>query len=199
VGLSVFASLAYLGPTMPGLSRRACPRRHRLEAEAVPAARPDWLKLKNAARPAVKREAEEDWGARELKRSVVMEAKMLVPIVMPAAMIVAATSVQATEQATRTANDVLLQHEMGDEFAKQQALAMVNNFEDGLRWAEIMHEKAGHPRFYCPPNNRAMSADQAMDILKWHVRDQPRYGTVVWQMALIMGLQATFPCKSGKP
>jgi hypothetical protein len=84
-----------------------------------------------------------------------MEAKMLVPIVMLAAMIVAATSVQATEQATRTANDVLLQHEMGDEFAKQQALAMVNNFEDGLRWAEIMHEKAGHPRFYCPPNNLA--------------------------------------------
>ena len=121
---------------------------------------------------------------------------MLVRIVMLAAMIVAATSVQATEQATRTANDVLLQHEMGDEFAKQQALAMVNNFEDGLRWAEIMHEKAGHPRFYCPPNNLAMSADQAMDILKWHVRDPPRYGTVVWQMALIMGLQATFPCKS---
>jgi hypothetical protein len=128
-----------------------------------------------------------------------MEATMLVRIVMLTAMIVAATSVQATEQATRTANDVLLQHETGDEFAKQQALAMVNNFEDGLRWAEIMHEKAGHPRFYCPPNNLAMSADQAMDILKWHVRDQPRYGTVVWQMALIMGLQATFPCKSGKP
>jgi hypothetical protein len=38
------------------------------------------------------------------------------------------------------------------------------------------------PRFYCAP------ADQAMDILKWHVRDQ-----------LTMGLQATFPCKSGKP
>jgi hypothetical protein len=50
--------------------------------------------------------------------------------------------------------------------------------------------QALEPRFYCPP------ADQAMDILKWHVRDQPRYGTVVWQMALIMGLQATFPCKS---
>jgi hypothetical protein len=50
-----------------------------------------------------------------------MEATMLVRIVMLAAMIVAATSVQATEQATRTANDVLLQHEMGDEFAKQQA------------------------------------------------------------------------------
>jgi hypothetical protein len=70
--------------------------------------------------------------------------------------VLAATSVQATEQATRTANDVLLQHEMGDEFAK---LAMVNNFEDGLRWAEIMHEKAGHPRLYCPPNNLAMSAE----------------------------------------
>jgi hypothetical protein len=118
---------------------------------------------------------------------------------MLAAMIVAATSVQATAQATRTANDVLLQHEMGDEFAKQRALVMVNNFEDGLSWAEIMHEKAGHPRFYCPPKNLAMTADQAMDILKQHVRDQPRYGTVAWQMALIMGLQATFPCKSGKP
>jgi hypothetical protein len=39
------------------------------------------------------------------------------------------------------------QHEMGDEFAKQRALAMVNDFQDGLSWAEIMHEKAGHPRF----------------------------------------------------
>jgi len=44
-----------------------------------------------------------------------------------------------------------------------------------------------------------MTADQAMDILKRHVRDQPRYGAVAWQMALIKGLQATFPCKSGKP
>jgi hypothetical protein len=42
-----------------------------------------------------------------------MEEPMLVRIVMLAAMIVAATSVQATAQATRTANDVLLQHEMG--------------------------------------------------------------------------------------
>ena len=124
---------------------------------------------------------------------------MLVRIVMFVAMIVSVTSVQATAQATRTANDVLLQHEMGDEFAKQQALAMVNNFQDGLSWAEIMHEKADHPRFYCPPKNLAMSPDQAMDILKRHVRDQPRYGTVAWQMALIMGLQATFPCKSDKP
>jgi CheY-like chemotaxis protein len=55
----------------------------------------------------------------------------------------------------------------GDDFAKQQALAMVNNFEDSLRWAEIMHEKAGHPRFYCPPSNLAMSADQAMDWSFW--------------------------------
>ena len=124
---------------------------------------------------------------------------MLVRIVMFVAMIVSVTSVQATAQATRTANDVLLQHEMGDEFAKQQVLAMVNHFEDGLSWAEIMHEKADHPRFYCPPKNLAMTADQAMDILKRHVRDQPRYGTVAWQMALIMGLQATFPCKSGRP
>jgi hypothetical protein len=66
---------------------------------------------------------------------------MLVRIVMFVAMIVSVTSVQATAQATRTASDVLLQHEMGDEFAKQQALAMVNNFQDGLSWAEIMHEK----------------------------------------------------------
>jgi hypothetical protein len=29
---------------------------------ASPAARPDWLKMKNPAAPAVKREAEEDWG-----------------------------------------------------------------------------------------------------------------------------------------
>jgi hypothetical protein len=128
-----------------------------------------------------------------------MEATMLVRIAMLAAMIVAATSVQATAQVTTTANDVLLQHEMGDEFAKQRALAMVNDFQDGLSWAEIMHEKADHPRFYCPPKNLAMTADQAMDILKRHVRDQPRYGPVAWQMALIMGLQATFPCKSGTP
>ena len=62
-----------------------------------------------------------------------------------------------------------------------------------------MHEKAGHPRFYCPPKTLTMTADHAMDILKRHVRDQPRYGAVAWQMALIKGLQATFPCKSGKP
>jgi hypothetical protein len=124
---------------------------------------------------------------------------MLVRIVMFVAMIVSVTSVQATAQATRTANDVLLQHEMGDEFAKQQALAMVNNFQDGLSWAEIVHEKAGHPRFYCPPKSLAITPDQAMDILKRHVRDRPQYGTVAWQMALIMGLQATFPCRSDKP
>ena len=33
----------------------------RKNSPTAPAARPDWLKMKNADAPAVKREAEEDW------------------------------------------------------------------------------------------------------------------------------------------
>jgi ATP-dependent DNA ligase len=34
----------------------------RKDSPSVPAARPDWLKMKNADAPAVKREEGEDWG-----------------------------------------------------------------------------------------------------------------------------------------
>jgi hypothetical protein len=44
---------------------QARPRRHRLEAQGFcyrSGRCPDWLKMKNPTAPAVKREAEEDWG-----------------------------------------------------------------------------------------------------------------------------------------
>src|SRR5262245_65535270 len=52
-------------PTPPRLQARL--RGHRVEAArlALPLRRsPDWLKMKNPAAPAVRREADEDWGRR---------------------------------------------------------------------------------------------------------------------------------------
>jgi hypothetical protein len=50
-------------PYLLGPNGQPRPQRHCLEAEGfrLPV-RPDWLKIKNADTPAVKREAEEDWG-----------------------------------------------------------------------------------------------------------------------------------------
>jgi hypothetical protein len=49
------------GPTIFAHACKLGPRRHRLEAQGLGRS-PDWLKMKNPACSAVKREAEEDWG-----------------------------------------------------------------------------------------------------------------------------------------
>jgi len=55
------------------LMTRLHPRRRGAEAVALPPGPLfDWLKIKNPAAPAVKREAEEDWGQRE--RAIIEEA-----------------------------------------------------------------------------------------------------------------------------
>lgn len=65
----------------------------------------------------------------------------------------------------------------------------------GLEWASTFVEVRGDEPIYCPPDHLAVTSHQYVEILRQHVKREPKSGDEPVGRAMLLALRGTFPCK----
>lgn len=78
---------------------------------------------------------------------------------------------------------------------KQLVEMYIVGLGEGFFWANAAAGANGTPALYCPPQNLAMNGDNYISILKREIESGSHAKNSEVGLALLLGLQKTFPCE----
>ena len=75
-------------------------------------------------------------------------------------------------------------------------LIALNSYAEGAAWLQSFGEEVGNKPIYCPPREKAFTADEYHSILMRFVNGTPIDGIDQYPLAMIMivALQEAYPC-----
>lgn len=74
------------------------------------------------------------------------------------------------------------------------AAMMLSTAESTYRYVDLMRERDGLPRRYCPPRVLELDGSKISAIFKSTVEKHPEFDPQAWQLVLLSAMQLAFPC-----
>jgi hypothetical protein len=102
----------------------------------------------------------------------------------------------AADDTGLTTNALLKAFDTGSLSDKNAVLVALHATEDGIGWANVAIRQKGEAPLYCEPSNLAITAEQALDMLRRGATDDRKLGEVSYGMAMLVVLERVFPCSS---
>ena len=66
----------------------------------------------------------------------------------------------------------------------------------GIFWANTYMQESSGTLMYCPPEKLVVTTQQYVDILRQHVRREPKEGDLPTGLALLRALISIYPCQN---
>jgi hypothetical protein len=86
-------------------------------------------------------------------------------------------------------------HTNGSPSDRQIVETYLSNNQNGLSWANVALAQNNRPKLYCGPDELVPTGSQLLEIVRLQVKVDPRILLLPFGFALLISMQATYPCK----
>lgn len=101
-------------------------------------------------------------------------------------------------KAEMSANDLLKRVDSASAAERSLILFNIGGNENGISWANTAVRNQFGKSLYCQPPKAVNSDEETLAMLRVQIRKTPIIGTVPYGLAILLSLQATYPCKNGE-
>jgi hypothetical protein len=78
---------------------------------------------------------------------------------------------------------------------RQMVETYLSNNQNGLSWANVSLAQQNRPKLYCAPEELVPTGSQLLELVRLQIKVDPRIQLLPFGFALLISMQATYPCK----